>query len=138
MSMNREQFLKQLGMVALATCAGCGMYACSSEDEPAPANADFTLDLTESTNASLNNVGGSVTKNGIIVARFSTTEFVAVSVACTHQGTPVTYRNTQKDFYCSNHGSRFSTAGAVIQGPANRPLKQYNTELTGNVIRVFS
>lgn len=136
--MNREEFLKQLGTMALLTCAGCGMYGCSSESEPTPNNADFTLDLTESANAALNTVGGTVTKSGIIVARISTTEFAALSVACTHQGTPVTYRNTQKDFYCPNHGSRFSSTGSVLEGPANRPLRQYNTALTGTTLRVFS
>jgi cytochrome b6-f complex iron-sulfur subunit len=136
--MNREEFLKQLGTMALLTCAGCGMYACSSEDDPAPTNIDFTLDLTSSANAALNNVGGFVVFNRIIVARISTTEFAALSVACTHQGTPVTYRNTQKDFYCSNHGSRFSATGSVLEGPANRPLNQYNTELNGNTLKVFS
>jgi cytochrome b6-f complex iron-sulfur subunit len=136
--MKREEFLKQLSTAALLTCAGCGLYACSSEDDPAPANVDLTLDLTSSQYSALNTVGGSITTNGIIVARLSAAEFVALSRACTHQGTPVNYRSSQNDFYCSNHGSRFSTAGAVLEGPATRALTKYNTELTGNSLRVFS
>lgn len=135
--MNREEFLKQLGVAALLTCTGSALYSCSQND-PAPANADFTLDLSSSQYSALNTVGGSVSANGIIVARLSTTEFVALSRACTHDGTGVNYRSTQKDFYCSNHGARFSTTGTVLQGPAKTSLKRYNTELTGSSLRVFS
>jgi len=136
--MNREEFLKQLGVAALLTCTGSAMFGCSSQNDPAPANADFTLDLSTSQYSALNTVGGSVTANGIIIARLSTTEFVALSRACTHEGTGVNYRSSQKDFLCPNHGARFSTTGAVLQGPANSSLKKYNTTLTGTSLRVFS
>jgi cytochrome b6-f complex iron-sulfur subunit len=137
--MNREEFLKQIGTAALLTCTGCGMFACSSEDmEPAPSNVDFTLDLTLSQNAALNTTGGSASANGIIIARLSTTEFTALSRACTHEGTGVNYRSSQKDFLCPNHGARFSTTGAVLEGPAKNSLTKYNTELKGTNLRVFS
>ena len=136
--MNREEFLKQLGVTALLTCAGGAMVGCSTQNDPAPANADFTVDLTSGQYAALNTVGGSVSVNGIIIARLSTTEFVALSRACTHEGTAVKYRTNQNDFYCSNHGARFSTSGAVLQGPAQASLRKYNTELTGTSLRIFS
>jgi cytochrome b6-f complex iron-sulfur subunit len=136
--MNREEFLKQLGITALLTCTGSAMIGCSNNDEPAPSNADFTLDLSASQNAALNNVGGSLSSNGIIVARLSNTEFVALSRACTHEGTGINFRSSQNDFLCPNHGARFSTTGAVLQGPARASLKKYNTELTGNSLRIFS
>ena len=41
-------------------------------------------------------------------------------------------------FYCSGHGSTFSTTGTVLNGPAGAPLKQYKTALSGNNLRVFS
>ena len=40
-------------------------------------------------------------------------------------------------FYCSGHGSLFSTTGAVLNGPAAAPLKQYKTTRTGNNLRIF-
>lgn len=138
--MNREQFLKQLGIAAFLTCTGGGMLGCSNDADPTPAatNADFTLDLSSSQYAALNNVGGSVSANGIIIARLSTTEFVALSRVCTHQGGNVNFRSGEKDFLCPNHGARFSTTGSVLQGPAQTALKKYNTELTGSTLRVFS
>lgn len=136
--MNREEFLKQLGITAWLTCTGSVILSCS-QDDPAPAAStlDFVLDLTLSQNAALNTVGGSLAVNGIIIARLSSTEFVALSRACTHQGTAINYRAGQNDFLCPNHGSRFATSGAVLQGPASTALRKYNTELTGNNLRIF-
>jgi cytochrome b6-f complex iron-sulfur subunit len=114
------------------------MFSCSSEADPAPANADFTLDLTSSQYAALNTVGGSVTSNGIIIVRLSSNEFTALSRACTHQGTAVNYRSNQNDFLCPNHGARFSTTGSVLEGPAKTALRKYNTELTGTSLRIYS
>ncbi len=137
--MNREEFLKQIGTAALLTCTGCSIFTCSSDDtDPAPSNVDFTLDLTLSQNNALNTVGGSISANGIIIARLSTTEFTALSRACTHQGTPVNYRSAQQDFLCPNHGSIFDKNGVAIKAPATSPLRKYNTALTGTNLRVFS
>jgi cytochrome b6-f complex iron-sulfur subunit len=137
--MNREKFLKQLGITAWLACTGSVLLNCS-QDDPAPgtSDVDFVLDLTASQNAALNTVGGSLSSNGIIIARLSSTEFVALSRACTHQGTAVNYRASQNDFLCPNHGSRFATTGSVLQGPARTALRKYNTELTGNNLRIFS
>ncbi len=136
--MHREEFLKKMGAATLLTCTGCGMFACSSEADPAPATVDFTLDLSSSQYSALNSVGGSVASNGIIIARLSATEFTALSRSCTHEGTAVNFRSSQKDFLCPNHGARFSTSGAVLEGPATRALTKYNTELTNTLLRVYS
>lgn len=135
--MNREEFLKQLTATALVTCT-CGFIGCSSDSEPVPTAVDFTLDLSQSQNAALNTPGGSVSANGIIVARLSITEFTALSRACTHAGTPVNYRANEQDFLCPNHGSIFSVNGSVVRGPATSALRKFNTELNGNLLRVFS
>jgi Rieske Fe-S protein len=46
------------------------------------------------------------------------------SVICTHLGCTVTWNNSEKSFDCPCHGSRFSPAGNVINGPANTNLEQ--------------
>jgi cytochrome b6-f complex iron-sulfur subunit len=136
--MNREEFLVKLGSSVLVVCAGCGLPACSNENEPAPASVDLHLDLSTPPYAALNNVGGSVNVNNIIVARVSNIEFTALSRVCTHEGGLVNYRSAQEDFQCPNHGARFSTSGAVLAGPATKPLTKFNTELNGTLLRVFS
>jgi cytochrome b6-f complex iron-sulfur subunit len=140
--MERSDFLKLLGTAGLMACAGCALQSCSdssSASVPAPpTNIDFTLDLTASGNASLLLDNGFVYKSGIIVVRLSAANYCAVSQACTHQGTTINYVVGSGSFQCPTHGSRFSTTGAVINGPAARSLKKYNTELTGTNLRVFS
>lgn len=137
--MERSEFLKYMGTGTLMACAGCSLVSCESNDDPSPkSGVDFTLDLTVAANSALLNVGGSLSKDGIIIAKVSTSEFTAVNIACTHAGTSVTYRSTPQDFLCPNHGSVFDKNGAVKNGPATRALGKYNTELTGNNLRVFS
>jgi cytochrome b6-f complex iron-sulfur subunit len=136
--MHRSEFLKYMGAGTLIACAGCSLVSCGSNDDPTPTIVDFTLDLTLPANSALQNVGGSLSKDGVIIAKLSSTEFTAVSRACTHEGTNVNYRSTQQDFLCPNHGSAFDKNGSVKNGPAARALTKYNTELTNNNLRVFS
>jgi cytochrome b6-f complex iron-sulfur subunit len=136
--MNRSEFLKYMGTGTLMVCAGCNLVSCSSNDDPTPTAVDFTLDLSLSANSTLQNIGGSISKEGVIIAKLSSTDFTAVSQACTHEGTKVNYRSSQQDFLCPNHGSIFDKNGTVKNGPATSALKKYNTELTGTNLRVFS
>src|SRR5678809_879904 len=122
--MERSEFLRMLGTGALVACAGCSLYSCS--EQSVDPNVDFTLDLTTSEGAALVNVGGSVAKQGVIVARVSSTEFAAVRRACTHENANVVYQSSKQNFRCPEHGSEFSKTGAVQIGPATRALKQYN------------
>jgi cytochrome b6-f complex iron-sulfur subunit len=115
--------------------------ACKKDDGDGKKNTspvDFTLDLNASSNAALKNNGGYVVTNSVIVARTSSGNYIAVQAACTHQGTTLQYDNSNNRFHCPNHGSNFSTSGAVINGPASSSLTQYNTELNGTSLRVFS
>ena len=82
--------------------------------------------------------GGYLVHSAVLVARTSSGTFIAVSAACTHQGTSVNYYATTNNFICPNHGAKFSSTGAVTQGPATSNLTQYNTTLTGVSLRVFS
>ncbi len=53
----------------------------------------------------------------------------ACSAICTHMGCVVHFNNAEETWDCPCHGSRFSTRGDVIEGPALQPLKKLN-ELT--------
>lgn len=101
-----------------------------------PPGAIFTVDL----GTALTSVGSSIVSNGVIVARVATGDavasFVAVQVACTHEGASIGYNGSQGLFVCPLHGSIFSKSGAVVQGPANTSLKQYSISITGTTLAV--
>jgi cytochrome b6-f complex iron-sulfur subunit len=148
--MERKDFIEQVGLSAASILIfGC-MQGCSKSDSPAPAQPpsnnttqpkaiDFTINITLNPYSSLNTAGGFYVDktNNIIIARTLTNEFLAVSSLCTHQQVTVDFQAPNNRFYCSAHGSVFSTTGAVLNGPAATPLKQYKTTLTGNNLRIF-
>lgn len=72
----------------------------------------------------------------VYLRRLASGELVAVLASCTHQGCqpePVGER-----LVCPCHGSEFSFEGAVLRGPAQRPLTRYPTSVEGDdvVVRV--
>lgn len=134
--MDRKEFISLVGLGAGALFMGCATTACKKgSDSPAP-TVDFTLDLTKSENASLNVNGGSRLVTGVIVAKTLTGSYIAISAACTHEGTTVNFDSANNRFHCPNHGSNFGPTGAVVTGPATSALKQYTTTLTGSSLRV--
>lgn len=61
-------------------------------------------------------------------------ELFALDLGCTHLGCTVTA--TSGGFACPCHGSRFSSAGHVLAGPAPRPLGRLAVERDGGVVCV--
>src|SRR5690606_15696719 len=50
-------------------------------------------------------------------------KFHIFSAVCTHLKCIVEWNNDEKTFDCPCHGSRYSSLGKVINGPANEDLK---------------
>ena len=138
--MERKEFLSPVGFgVAALLLPACisTLTGCSSNDvaPTTPTNVDFTIDISS---GPLATNGGFLVSNRIIVARTTAGSFLAVSAICTHEGTTIQYQSGSNNFRCPNHGATFSATGQVTNGPANKPLTQYKTELTGTSLRVFS
>jgi cytochrome b6-f complex iron-sulfur subunit len=149
--MERKDFIEKVGLSAASILIfGC-MQSCSKSDSPTPAKPtgtttptpvktiDFTINITTNPYTSLNTAGGFYVDktNNIIIARTLADEFLAVSSLCTHQQVLLDFQASNNRFYCSGHGSLFSTTGAVLNGPAAAPLKQYKITRTGNSLRIF-
>jgi cytochrome b6-f complex iron-sulfur subunit len=148
--MERKDFIEKVGLSAAGVLIfGC-MQSCSksgstpetpgNNNSTTPKTIDFTINLSIAPYNVLNNVGGFYVEpvNGIIIARTLNNEFIAVSSICTHQNVTLEYQGNNNRFYCPGHGSTFTNAGAVSNGPAAQALKQYKTLLSNNSLRVFS
>ncbi len=137
--MERKDFLK-------ATFAACGLSllpaavleSCTKASTAAPSNVNFTLDLTASANAALNNIGGSLVSNSILIIRSGASTFTALSAICTHEGCSVNYNSSAKDVVCPCHGGVYNITGAVVSGPPPSALATYTVTQNGNIITIKS
>lgn len=80
----------------------------------------------------LNKVGGfdtvETSVGKVVIVRIGETDFKAYSAVCTHKGGPIKYDEKARQLFCPLHGSRFDMTGAVVKGPATKPLATYETE----------
>jgi Rieske Fe-S protein len=60
--------------------------------------------------------------------------FVALSPICTHRGCTVDAQG--EHLVCPCHGSTYDRSGAVLRGPAERPLRRYATQVSGGYIEI--
>src|SRR5512140_179454 len=137
-SCSRRDVLQGFAMTAAAALVGCQANSVLAPDAgpnstTAMCGTNLCLDLNDPMNAMLTMVDGSMVVSApsdkILVMRTSTTVVQAVSDICTHAGCGVRYDQAGKVITCPCHGSRYSLAGAVLRGPASRPLKNYQTQL---------
>ncbi|MDX2190830.1 MAG: Rieske 2Fe-2S domain-containing protein [Bacteroidota bacterium] len=155
--MTRTEFLKNLGLGSAAIMAVHMMGCETKKSDPAPSTSstpasnttttgnntsnsgklDFTLDLSESANSALNNDGGYVISNNVVVAK-NGSNYVAVTRVCSHEGNAaITFNSGSKSFVCSVHGAQFDTSGKGLNSFGSKGLKTYSTSLTGTKLRVF-
>ena len=71
----------------------------------------------------------------LAVTRSSPSSVVAVSRTCTHEGCTVLLPAASgQTLDCPCHGSRFTTDGAVVNGPAARPLPSFPARIVGSEV----
>jgi Rieske Fe-S protein len=146
--MERKDFLRTLGAGAAFAITFPCLGGCSKDDGndgnivTPPTNIDFTIDLTSAEASKLANNGGFIRKNLVVVVKNLEGNFVAASQVCSHeQYDTVEFVNQDGGiFYCDVHGSRFGQDGTPLNTIPNstaRALKIYNTELNGDILRIF-
>jgi len=116
------------------------LNSCSKDENdnggtPPPPGNKLTLDLTNALYAVLNNAGGFVVAQGIIVAN-TAGGYVALDSTCTHQGCTIGYSSTANNFPCPCHGSVYSVTGSVVNGPTTVALKSYSVSKSGNILTI--
>lgn len=70
----------------------------------------------------------------ICVYRFSESDFSALWMECTHQGAELQVFGNKLE--CPAHGSEFGQRGVVENGPADRDLRQFPTEVTNGYLKI--
>jgi cytochrome b6-f complex iron-sulfur subunit len=132
-TISRKEFISLVGSgVGAAFLLPC-LSSCGSGGDPAPATTpvDETLNLADTaTYADLLSIGWqhiTIDNTLIIVAQTGQNAYAAVSATCTHEQERVIYRADNNRFFCPRHSSAFTTTGAVVNGPATQPLRQYTT-----------
>lgn len=66
--------------------------------------------------------------------RFSNTEYEALWMRCTHQGTELQIYGDR--LQCPAHGSEFSNTGSVENGPADDPLRTFPVNIESNTLKI--
>ena len=109
---------------------GCSGDGDSEGGEPIPTGVDFTVDLSGPDGAALANNGDFILRNAVVVA---------ASRICSHEQNPgVSFVGTLGGiFVCDVHGSRFDQAGTPLNDITRNPLKIFQTDLQGDLLRVF-
>jgi Rieske Fe-S protein len=124
MEITRRTFV---GTLLAACLAGAGWLL------RAGSAAAKTVAIDLSKLAGLKEVGGSaivsIKKKKILLIRTSKDAIVALKPECTHQNCAVQYKKKWGQVRCTCHGSRFSTSGKVLNGPADKDLGTYPTKI---------
>ncbi|GAA3570605.1 Rieske (2Fe-2S) protein [Nonomuraea rosea] len=80
--------------------------------------------------------GGKIVKNKYVITHPKKGVYKCFSAKCTHQGCTVA-SVSRGTINCPCHGSKFSaTTGAVVTGPAKRPLTRKKIKISKGKIRL--
>jgi Rieske Fe-S protein len=132
----RRQFLMGLAAGAAGTAAvGCGGGGGVSGPLTPPAPAPRTIRTAlPAIGETLAEFDGDL---ALAVTRLSESRVSAVSRTCTHMGCLVLVPSAPgQTLDCPCHGSRFTTAGAVVNGPAPSPLPSFPARIDGEQVVV--
>ncbi|MGB8690265.1 MAG: cytochrome b6-f complex iron-sulfur subunit [Microcoleus sp.] len=72
----------------------------------------------------------------LIVQKDGMIDPVGIVDNCTHLGCTFPWNETDQQFQCPCHGSRYSADGSVLRGPAPLPLKLVNVAVKKNAILI--
>ena len=122
--------------VGAATTRAGGSSPTMASTDPNFADVGAVTDFTDNNPQpiTLNSPKKGTQENGYVVK--SGGQFLALSDICTHQGCEVGWAEVDNLFECPCHGSRFDLQGNVSNGPANRPLNQFQTKVVNGRLLV--
>lgn len=139
---SRREFLKAAGVVvggiaigSTALLGGCGYPTAPDISTSAYQRDGDRLSLMLDKAVNLSEVGGSAAirndsdGSSLVIARTRKDEYVVASNECTHREKPLGYDHEAELFICASGKSKFRPDGAVVEGPAEKPLRMYKWHL---------
>lgn len=146
----RRKFLEKTGSaLVLATFGAAFFTSCSSSEDTAPTGtppgdssngiviAGNTIAINLSIQNALNTSGNwLLIENARTLVANVNGSFVALTSVCTHSGCDRNWTFASNRFTCTCHGSVFDPSGRVLQGPANAPLAQFSTSVSGTTLTI--
>ena len=129
------------GSAAVAALSAAGLGACATmavrQVEPINGRLELPLiqypELTAPDGALRVRVPGD--QNPIYVLATASQGFTALSPLCTHLGCTVDIQGAS--LVCPCHGSTYNREGAVVRGPAERPLRRYRATVGSDRVLVI-
>ncbi len=148
---SRRDFCLHACQAASLAAVGAVLPACggSSPTSPSPTGSNTTVTVLPSTVAgrtvsvNVDAAGALGTTGGVaaletslgpfLVARTGPASFNVMTGVCTHEACTVNGYNGLL-FVCPCHNSKYTTEGAVANGPASQPLRRFTATLTGTTL----
>lgn len=146
--MERNEFIKSLGLGLALVCTGACMEGCGKKSsDPAPnppggggGGTKVNVDL----NAQLLTVGTSIVVSGVLFIRLATgnsaSSFAATQALCPHQGGNLGWIQSSNRIECDLHHSQYTSSGSVLAQPngggTTTALKTYTPVVEGSVLSV--
>jgi cytochrome b6-f complex iron-sulfur subunit len=151
---SRREFCVSACHAATAVALGSVLQSCGGGSNPAGPGGGGTAPQLTVVNGTVTGTGVTVVVDSasplaavggaalvrsasadLLVARTAQDAFTALTAICTHEACTITgFRSST--YVCPCHGSQFSTAGAVLSGPATRSLRTFATQVVGTTLTI--
>nr|WP_294896335.1 Rieske 2Fe-2S domain-containing protein [uncultured Pedobacter sp.] len=149
--MERNEFIKSLGLGIALVCAGSCLESCGSKaDDPTPAppsdggnnggtsGTKVSIDLSTQLLA----VGSFAKLSNVLFVRLAegnvASSFIATQTVCPHQGGGLNWIQAKNLIECDLHSSQYNSTGGVVRQPSDggttTSLKIYSTGIVGNTL----
>ncbi|MBC7614528.1 MAG: Rieske 2Fe-2S domain-containing protein [Pedobacter sp.] len=153
--MERNEFIKSLGLGVALICTGSCMSGCggSKSNDPTPSPGGSTGGSTGGGGVSgtkvnldlgsqLTTVGSFTTISGVLFIRLAAgnalSSFTATQASCPHQGGGLNWIQANNMIQCSLHSAQYTAAGAVVSQPvgggSTSALKVYSLAIVGTTL----